>query len=985
MNDENKLLRRYVEECSEVAFGELVRRYLDVVYAAALRQVNGDSHLAQEVTQSVFLDLARKSHTLLNHPSLLGWLYTSTRFTAISMCRTEQRRRAREQKAEVMVEQDSESAWQQLWPVLDKAMHTLNEKDREAVLLRFFEGLTLSQMGRRWGITENTARMRVERAVEKLRRVLIKKGSVTASLTLVTILTTRAVAGAPPDLASRIEAELIGFKSALPQPSTSTPPLRFRIKIALLLGFMFVAPCLWWLPARLGFVELRTVSEQKRTVYNNPAAQTMDRSGLNGNNTSPGHSVSEPKKTSLTVVNPLEIHVIAADSGEPIPNTTFNLATFVDEKWNRQNITSSRHGVARIGYPEGISQLEMYSRVDGFADTHLEWRIDRGEKIPPTYVLRLTRAITVGGAVVDEGGSPVAGAKVVFSHRRDLDVGQSKESHKYLPIETETDSAGRWSVNRIAPEMLPLSTGIAKHPKHSDSLSVDLTKEPQQIPRLTNGTYTFRVNKTVEVNGVVLDELNEPIKGARVASSMLGDSADIETTTTNDGGFVLNIPPGPRYLSVQADGYAPTSMGVVISDAASPPFELRLVRGKTIRFLVIDPDGNPIQGARLELARWNIELTESNEVAPGTVQAEAVLITDEAGRTAWTNAPAALLKFNPTAKGYLGGQTIRVRPSDKENVITLEHALRVSGIVKDFQGKPLERYRILVGGGEQIFRSHKTVPRWSPSDRFRLRFSHPNYDFTIEEPVQIDSGPIQQGYFFKFEAEGFIPVTTRFVAPDERDVTFDIKLQPANGRVLQIFDSQGLPVANAPTLFLPDGAFVYGSRSGLDPVQEWIHLSKTDSNGTIPFEIDPEFTSLVVACSAGSISLARSEIPSDGIITLQPWGRIDGRISRNGQPSNGESLTCLRRENLGDFMQSELSLPPLMFSPGHANSDAEGRFTFADVPPGYATIIVAPRANLFNSSTPSVHQGKTEVFISDEIPISASIDIQDAVANLTPK
>ena len=139
MNEENELLRRYVEENSESAFTELLRKRIDLVYSAALRQVNGNSQLAEEAAQAVFLDLVCKARSLVHHPSLVGWLFTTTRFIAINLCRTEQRRRAREQKANVMIEQDSDSAWQELCPILDEAMQDLNEKDREAVLLRFFD------------------------------------------------------------------------------------------------------------------------------------------------------------------------------------------------------------------------------------------------------------------------------------------------------------------------------------------------------------------------------------------------------------------------------------------------------------------------------------------------------------------------------------------------------------------------------------------------------------------------------------------------------------------------------------------------------------------------------------------------------------------------------------------------------------------------------------------------------------------------------
>src|SRR5258706_1128434 len=140
---DGELLRRFVRDQSESAFAELVARHVNLVHASALRQVNGDAHLAEAVIQSVFADLARKAEKLLRHTSLTGWLYTSTRFVAANTRRTELRRNTREQQAHAMNAilslPESQPDWLQLSPLLDEAMHQLDARDRDAVLLRHFE------------------------------------------------------------------------------------------------------------------------------------------------------------------------------------------------------------------------------------------------------------------------------------------------------------------------------------------------------------------------------------------------------------------------------------------------------------------------------------------------------------------------------------------------------------------------------------------------------------------------------------------------------------------------------------------------------------------------------------------------------------------------------------------------------------------------------------------------------------------------------
>jgi len=173
MSDDAELLLRYARENSEPAFAELVRRHLGLVYHAALRQVGGDAHLAQDVAQTVFTDLARKAATLARRPVLAGWLYTSTRFAASQAVRSERRRRTREHAAHTMTEGVSEPAstadWERIRPVIDDALHALTARDREAVLLRFFEGRAFAEVGAAISASEDAARVRVDRALEQMR------------------------------------------------------------------------------------------------------------------------------------------------------------------------------------------------------------------------------------------------------------------------------------------------------------------------------------------------------------------------------------------------------------------------------------------------------------------------------------------------------------------------------------------------------------------------------------------------------------------------------------------------------------------------------------------------------------------------------------------------------------------------------------------------------------------------------------------------
>src|SRR5687768_6947340 len=138
MNDDAKLLRRYIEEGSEEAFTVLVQKHVDLVYSAALRRTGGDSHRAADVAQEVFTALARQAQTLSTHPVLSGWLHATTRNIAVNQMLAERRRQRRENDA-VMGETSHSTnpipEWNRLQPVLDSAIDELAERDRRSVVM----------------------------------------------------------------------------------------------------------------------------------------------------------------------------------------------------------------------------------------------------------------------------------------------------------------------------------------------------------------------------------------------------------------------------------------------------------------------------------------------------------------------------------------------------------------------------------------------------------------------------------------------------------------------------------------------------------------------------------------------------------------------------------------------------------------------------------------------------------------------------------
>lgn len=204
-SENRELLRAYIGRGDESAFAELVRRHVDLVHSAALRQLGGDAAAAQDVTQSVFVDLARKAARLPSDVVLAGWLHRHTGFLAANHVRASQRRGQREAQALLMQElqQDGDLRWADVGPILDEAIHELPEGDRDALLLRYFEDRPLRAVGEALGTTEDAARKRVERAMERLRTALVSRGVTSTSAALASVISANAVSPAPVGLATQ--------------------------------------------------------------------------------------------------------------------------------------------------------------------------------------------------------------------------------------------------------------------------------------------------------------------------------------------------------------------------------------------------------------------------------------------------------------------------------------------------------------------------------------------------------------------------------------------------------------------------------------------------------------------------------------------------------------------------------------------------------------------------------------------------------------
>jgi protocatechuate 3,4-dioxygenase beta subunit len=613
----------------------------------------------------------------------------------------------------------------------------------------------------------------------------------------------------------------------------------------------------------------------------------------------------------------LHLEIVASSNGKPIPLAPIEYRAWAGEQFEGKELLSDQLGRCDVIYPTNVTELELTTRKDHFADTRLLWRPANGDVIPAHYALLLDRPTPIGGRVVDEDGNPVVGANVGWGCEEDPAALKLPQNHEFGWINATTGKDGRWRINRIAEEMIPRLCG---------QVAVGRDKAVEQ--QLRDGTYVSKLGKSITVTcrGLVVDADGTPVPGASVLVGRVGMGGS-KGETQADGTFSIGACGlGKQLVTAASKNFAATTVEAALA-ADADPIRLVVHPGKVLRLRVVDKAGNPIPRAHIDFSGFDLFSNDTN--APKPFQVEFGTVAGDEGRAVWTNAPDAELAFNAGAPGYSCATSIKLRPDAEEHLITLQSALLVHGRVDDeASGQRIPHIRIAIGWLREPMEGTTNVT-WSTQERFWKDFANGAYNYSLEEAVSDDGE--RNGYILKFIADGYSPFISRVMARDEGDVQLDVTLRRAAETTVTVYKPNGQLASGADIGLVFPGVRLSLAQGGFirENFQAPGSILRTEANGTFQLPPDGTITHVIAASPDGYAEETPATLSTNPVLQLESWGRLEGTCVINGQPIVGRLYVFELAGGLSNAVSFTYS----------ATTDAQGGFSVSHLPPGHLQMV----------------------------------------------
>lgn len=938
--DDWQLLQEFVKDHSESAFRGLVARHINLVYSTASRQIN-DWQLVEEVTQAVFILLARKAAQLRRGTVLSGWLFNTTRFVASRALRSELRRREREQKAfDMQSSLTADDAWKRIAPTLDEALEGLGETDRNAVLLRFFEDRSHAEVGKALGLSEEAARKRTDRALGKLRGFFSSRGFMLSAAAFASTLAALGVRAAPATLLHNTTAAALKFSAS------AAPSLPALVQHAV---HVWRWTRIKWAAAIAGSLALLTtvvvtLAPRKpgtSTAYASPQTSSpgaaIAATVVRGNSPSP---TAGPAIVRTNVGGVLHFHVIARDTGEPVAYAKLAVLRVTEDDWNaRFDFETDESGFCDIPVTPNVGRLDVGVAAPGWGARSASWRKDK-DTFPSEYTLRVERVTnSIGGWLKDESGNPVAGARINIRFAGTGDAAWREAPRERVGFVqavvpgANSDSSGHWSCSIIPPDNSGFSVeavapGFPPKWIYTGSLS-----EGEILRRLWAGKLISTVPPGLTLSGQVIDAAGRPIAGANIEYPPASKQS---LTSDREGKFALtNLTVGYCSFVVRATGFGLEYSRIEVKPGIGLQ-RIQLKPGALLTVRVVDADGLPVPDATVGLQN----LGEQNALQFWTAK------TDDNGRIEWDSAPPdEMLELYAIKDGWCYTRQIEVKADAEEHTITMQPVLRVSGRVVDANtGDPISTFKVIPGYGEG---DGEAV--WLRADS--RRGTNGEFTFNFSES--------RQPWRLAIEAEGYERLVSSEIPPYFRD-TLVLQMKPADA-------AKGI----RGVVLLPDGKPAAGAQVAkltLDyrrPLQDARFrdtgvglLTNADATGSFSFAPDSRAHSVAAVSPDGFAKLRVTDPSKPVVLRLHAWGRIEGTVAKKERAQPIQWIVLMDEPAMN--YEGSVTLDVNTY---HATPDSSGRFTFDKVPPGNFNLYIDRKMGTPYScrTAVTVNEGETTV------------------------
>lgn len=994
MND-TQLLREFVDRRSESAFAALVERHLGLVQGTA-RRVTGSAAVAEEVAQGVFLLLARKAPELGPEVVLSGWLHRAARFVAARALQSELRRRRREELAVSMQAHDSspsptDPAWAAALPELDAALGQLAAADRDALLLRYLEQRPLREVGTALGLSEEAAKKRVSRALERLRRVFLRRGRDLSVAALAAGLAAEAAAQAAmlagPAAAAALTRDVLGawaresgagsaasgagvsggsqgeWMTWSAEGLADWQRARWRsalwgsvaaVGLVVMMGVGFLASSGNW----------RSWVGQGARAGVGPGAAASGRAGAGaGPEAGEDRAAKAGEAVSLAgllegeadwfdfggqriAVRTLWLTVEDEATGEPIPGADAVHSLMAPEKGRRSNaLRADARGRIRVRVPERLPGAE---RMDQFSvwisatnrpARTLNWLSTTGNVmsiVTTQHTVRLGTGIALSGNVVDANGAPIMGVRVgvTGSNHRGYTVGKPEvRLQEYSSFSTDIDGEGPDAVVTDRNGRFRL----APFPRDLRALKFELkTADGARAGFRTAAGSWLSAEELPEIEFDALESGTARFVMPR-GHTVAGEVVTLEGEAIRGASVAEGIQWGNLKILHRTDtdffgrfALSNRPSREVILVASAPGFA-------TVSTIV--QAGPALAPVRLALPsaqplRGRV-VDRGGEALPG-VEVSVPDLPNAGTGLEWKGVTDAEGRF--AWEGAPTNQVVMAFSSATHGQRLVPMRAAGTEVVVTLGGTAHDRIR-LTGRVTDAATGR-------PIERFIYRVWHDN-----TMPAGSDASVHGQGTGGRFErevrmdavavglmphwavavtADGYEPAVSRFYLFEEGDQEVVLALEPGGTMELTLRAPDGGPVRTAQFGFAAGPRPVHSMNAGrLVPTGPPLP-EKSDSAGVFRLARPVGARSLVVFAENGWQTIPAKRGGERLDLNLQPWGRVEGTLRPGGVPRAGAAVAL--GQLVWDWSGDYLILH-------NATTDAEGRFSFPKLPAGEYVVV----------------------------------------------